>query len=927
MEQLVGRETELQAITDALATEPPVAIVLEGEAGIGKTALWRAGIAEAENRGMRVVVARPVEAETGLSHTALADLLTPIVEDLTDDVPALQRRALDIALLRTGGDAGPVNPRAVGAATLTALRAAAAATPLVLAIDDIQWLDPASAAAVRFAVRRVTEDDRMVFLATRRTEPGALPLDVGFAEEQLARVAIGPLDPGALQRMLEARLAVKVPRPVVARLADISGGNPYFALELARAALSHSGDEALTAELPLPDSIFTVLRERLRALPHDTAEALGTVAAMGHPTIAAASEALDPGVLDPAFAADVLHEEGDKVRFDHPLLAETAYRMLPPARRRSVHLLLADIARDAEERARHLAASSTAPDTRRAAEIEIGAEAAASRGARAAAAELLEASARVEPDPERAAHRRIEAVRHHMTAGDGRRATALARALVVDLPAGTLRSRALVALAEQEGNFEESTQLARQAVAEAEGDREALIAALLIEGVVLIIRDRLSEAHEALLRATELCRSDDPRPLRVQVLTNYADLVHVRGEPGAMDLQRQAAELEGDDLIPNAAWGPGAVLARSLMYADELDEARPLLEERHRRAVELGDDESRGSLSLFLAELEIRAGRLDPALRLTEEGIAIQAASYGEQAQGSLAWGRAMAAAYLGDVDLARDLAERALAQSEALSDGIFAAANSVALGFLDFSLGDNEAAVARFQPLIKRYLAGDAGEPGLRHNVFLPDAIEALVALERLDDADDLLLAWEDAGDRFDRQRIHATAARCRALLAAARGDVEHALGHAEAALEHHRDLPVPFERARTLIVVGTLHRRAKHKAAARAALEEAVEILDQMGARLWAERERAELGRIGGRAATDGLTPTERRVADLVAEGRSNKEVAGELFVSVRTVEANLTRVYAKLGIRSRTELAAIRQASDGRSRSPAQPPAPLS
>ena len=136
-----------------------------------------------------------------------------------------------------------------------------------------------------------------------------------------------------------------------------------------------------------------------------------------------------------------------------------------------------------------------------------------------------------------------------------------------------------------------------------------------------------------------------------------------------------------------------------------------------------------------------------------------------------------------------------------------------------------------------------------------------------------------------------------------------------------------MPFERARTLIVVGTLHRRAKHKAAARAALEEAVEILDQMGARLWAERARAELGRIGGRAAADGLTPTEQRVADLVAEGRSNKEVAGALFVSVRTVEANLTRVYAKLGIRSRGELAAIRQASDGRSRSPAQPPAPLS
>jgi len=150
----------------------------------------------------------------------------------------------------------------------------------------------------------------------------------------------------------------------------------------------------------------------------------------------------------------------------------------------------------------------------------------------------------------------------------------------------------------------------------------------------------------------------------------------------------------------------------------------------------------------------------------------------------------------------------------------------------------------------------------------------------------------------------------------------LEDAIRHAERALEHHRELPVPFERARTLIVLGTLHRRAKQKAAARAALEEAIEILDGMGARLWAERARAELGRIGGRAAALGLTPTEQRVADLVAEGRSNKQVAAELFVSVRTVEANLTRVYSKLGIRSRSELAATRQASNGHSRSPAPP-----
>ena len=265
-----------------------------------------------------------------------------------------------------------------------------------------------------------------------------------------------------------------------------------------------------------------------------------------------------------------------------------------------------------------------------------------------------------------------------------------------------------------------------------------------------------------------------------------------------------------------------------------------------------------------------------------------------------------------------------ALATSEAYGDTIVMDVNRAVLGFVEFSLRQQRGRGGSVLHPMERFLTGRAGDPGLRERIHLPEAIEALIALDRRIEAEELLRAWEDTGRRFDRPRIRATAARCRALLAAAEGDLDAAIAHAEAALEHHRDLPVPFERARTLIVLGTLHRRAKHKAAARAALEEAVAVLDGIGVPLWAERARAELGRIGGRAAADGLTPTEQRVADLVAEGRSNKEVAGELFVSVRTVEANLTRVYAKLGIRSRSELAATRQASDGRSRSPAPPPA---
>jgi DNA-binding CsgD family transcriptional regulator len=518
-------------------------------------------------------------------------------------------------------------------------------------------------------------------------------------------------------------------------------------------------------------------------------------------------------------------------------------------------------------------------------------------------------------------------VRHHIAGGDGRRAIALSNTLVEELPPGALRARALIVRAGQEGSFDQLLEFARQATDEAGDDHELLIEALDMQGVLLLLLDRPQEAAIVLRRAQALCTPNVTRALRIQVLADNGDLAHHLGDPEAIALQREAAKLEGDDLIPNANWSATTLLGRSLMLGDELEEARPLLAERHRRALEVGDDEATASLSIMLAELELRAGDVEQALRRADEGLALQRASWGEAAQGASAYGRALVAAYQGDVELARELAERGLTQCRAQADGIFEAANRTALGFLAFSLGDDATALEWFRPTLERFTRGDAGDPALRQNIAIPDAIEALVALGRVEEGEELLDSWERAGERFDRPRMRATAARCGALLAAAHGDLDAALARAEAALEHHRGLPVPFERARTLIVLGTLHRRAKHKAAARAALEEAVAILDGMGARLWAERARAELGRIGGRAATDGLTPTEQRVADLVAEGRSNKEVAAELFVSVRTVEANLTRVYAKLGIRSRSELAASRQASDGRSRSPAPRPASLS
>jgi DNA-binding CsgD family transcriptional regulator len=905
---LVGRETELEAVRGALtAISAPVGLVLEGEAGIGKSALWRAGVAEAEQRELRVLTVRPAESETGLSHAALGDLLGSVVDLAVEEMPAPQRRALDVALLRAEPGAEPVDPRAVGAATLAVLKAASGDSPLVLAVDDVQWLDSASGAALAFALRRLG-DQRVALLATRRAGLGAEPLDLGLREESVTRIAVGPLAPEALHRIVQSRLGEGVSWPALVRLAEISGGNPYYVLELARAALRQAHGEPVTRELPLPESVYVVLQDRLRALPPESADALGAVAAMGHPTLAAAIGVVDPRALDAAFTAEVIHEDAAGIHFEHPLLAETAYRMLPPSRRSAIHERLAEVATDAEGRALHLAAASMGLDTRVAAEIEAGARAAAARGAPATAAELLEASARLEPDPGLAARRRLDAIGDHVAAGEGRLASARARALIDELPRGPLRSRALTALADQEGPVDQTLALTRQAIEEAGDDTEAAVEALLAEALGLALSDRYDDAVERLIRANDLCGPDSDRALRLKAMAAYARLALLRGEEGALKLVREAAELEGDDLIPNAHWGPGTMLGRALIYQDQLDAARPLLEQRHERAIEVGDDDSRAALTLHLGELEIRAGRYDAALQWAEEGLAVQEASYGEAGQGALRGMRANVAVHMGEVDQARRWGEQALAQCEALGEVSFAAICRATLGFLELSLGD-AAAVEWLWPVAERFRTSPVVEPGLPHIACVPDAVEALIGVGRLDDAEALLLVWESAGERLGRRRVRATAARCRALLIAARADLDSALGQAEAAVELHGDLPLPLDRARTLIVLGSIQRRLKLKAAARDSLNDAQAILDSIGAPLWAERARAELARVGGRARVGGLTPTEQRVADLVAEGRSNKEVAAELFVSVRTVEANLTRIYAKLGIRSRTELASRR------------------
>jgi hypothetical protein len=387
---IVGREAELQRLRDCVHghTRPLVAF-LEGEAGVGKTALLETIVAEAAGAGMRVLRARPTAAEAGSSFAALDDLVRPTIGGL----PRLaepQRRAMASALLLEEA-ATPVDPRQVGLATLSLLRTLD--EPVLLAVDDWQWLDAASASVLSFVLRRLEPGGAKVVATLRSGEAdeAVAGLVRGLPVGQAVELTVGPLDAGALGRLVHARTGAWMPPPAIARLHEACGGNPLLALEIVRAPEA----EATT-------DIRRLLARRLWVLSADSRAALRFVAALADPTLEAVEGAMDaPGrsgrAVEEALAADVIVRDGHRLRFSHPLIAAVVQERTPLAEWRAIHATLAGLADHPEQRARHLAAASEGPDEAVAAALAAAADEAATRGAMMAAAELAERAAELTP--------------------------------------------------------------------------------------------------------------------------------------------------------------------------------------------------------------------------------------------------------------------------------------------------------------------------------------------------------------------------------------------------------------------------------------------------------------------------------------------------------------------------------------------------
>ena len=904
-----GRDAELGALAGFLDGQPagPGALVLAGAPGAGKTTLLRAGAALAAERGFAVLQTMPARSEVRLGFAGLADLLEPRLPDVIGELAPPQARALRAALFLEEAPLRPPEPRLIAVAFRAAVTALARSVPVVLVIDDVQWLDPASEAAVGFAVRRLEREPVRLLCAQRTAGPGAdLPLELAQAKMRAGLLPVGGLSLGALHRMLRTRLGASFSHPTLRRIEAGSGGNPFIALEIGRALVRRGVTSDPTAELPVPETLSKLVGERLGALTAPVVDALRQVAVMPDaPADTYVAAGVGAAALDGAVLAGVLEPDAGRLRFTHPLLAAAVTGAIPPARKRELHAAAARVVRRPEERARHRALASSGRSARVAAELEAAAESAAGRGAPATAAELFELAASLTPDHDqaRSRQRRLDAARQLALAGETRAAMASLERLVASAPPGPQRADALIQLGElREDDLVAATALLEEALVETADDRGRTAEVRLALSDLWLKRGNgaraISEARAALPGA----EAAGSPALLATALAHTFDLGLMHGDRVDERLLTRALELERgiDRLLPGTP--PSWLAGLWHLLQGRLDAADKELRMVLARAEADGVEHWRADTQLRLSQVAARRGDAAGAAEHAARSLEIAEQLDRPHTICAALHGCACAELLAGNAESARALAVRGAELAEQAGDPPYTVLNQALLGSLDLALGDCPAAASRLTALVSRLPV-----LGIRPTTqtIWADAVEALAAAGELAQAAQVTAQLE----RLIREPVTAAlAARCRGLVAAARGDGDAALAELASALRLHDQVcPMPVERGRTLLVRGGVQRRLKQRAAARATLSEAVAVFDGIGARLWAARARDELARISGRGpGSEDLTITERRVAELVARGMSNREVAAELFVTVRAVESTLTKAYAKLGVRSRTELA---------------------
>jgi DNA-binding CsgD family transcriptional regulator len=899
--EIVGREPELAVVHEFLERGSARALVVTGDPGIGKTTLWEAALGNARERGFRVLSTRASSAEARLSHAALIDLLDGVdTEEFAVALPGPQLYALEVALLRAQPVETPVDS-GVALGLLNALRALSD-RPLVLAIDDVQWLDAPSVASLAFAGRRL-EGDGPLFLLARRPGRRSM-LERALEAGGLDRLEIGALSYGAIRQLLSNRLGLVVSRRVLRRLVDTTLGNPLFALEVGR-GLAVRGAPAIGEDLPVPDAVEGLLGTRVARLPAATRTLLLATALSANLTVSQLGALVGPAVVEEAVDDGLLVVEGDRVRPSHPLLAAAAKKRSRARTRRDLHAELAEVVGDSELRARHLALAAERPDEGLASIVAEAAATAFARGAREEAVELAEHALRLTPagSPERT--ERLLALAEDLSmAGQERRLSDLLTPVIDTLPSGVARARAHFLLSDTVSHVDECMRHLEAALAEGEDDSALRARTLARMSTYLAVCHvaRLAEA-DAWAREARTVALDSG--VELDVLHALAWTTILRGR-AIDDLRTRLRELTAGEafLLFSVERAAGVQLA----WRGAVAEARLLFRKLAAVADERGEEASHAVLRFHLCELALRAGEWDEAGRLLDDWL--QSADRELLTDASYQRCLALLAAGRGDSKEAEPRTASVIAGADAtgLRWNVLEALR--ARGVASLVGRDPRRAAESLRSVWEHTEREGVDDPGAFPAA--PDLVEALVELGELGDARAVAARLRRLAAEQEHPWGLATASRCDALVELAGGayDEQAALSLA-AAVDDYDELGLRFDGARSLLALGRAQRRHRKWGAARASLERAVAAFDEMGSPGWAEEARSELGRIGARRprAAGQLTPTEERVVELAATGLSNKEIARTLVVTVNTVETHLSHAYVKLGVRSRAQLSRAR------------------
>ncbi|WP_328767760.1 helix-turn-helix transcriptional regulator [Streptomyces sp. NBC_00286] len=965
-DQVIGRDELLGRARDQLSGGGSV--LLHGPPGIGKSTMLRALDAEYAESARTVLRCSATESESHLPFLALVDLLGLVADEVADALPLPQRAALEAALTGRGESSLHRDGLALRLAVLSVLRALAARGPVLLVADDLQWLDAPSAELLGFAARRLGGMPvRMLGAVRTRTEPKEqehAPYLRAYPPESLA-LRLAPLTGSQVSALLTARGYTGLRRSTVRDIHHTSGGNPLFALELGRALAESPTPPRPGEPLPVPTSLRALVLSRLDLLSAEARRTLLVASAGARPTLALLRAAgRDDAESETALAASLGlvatggpdGQEGT-VRFAHPLVSAALYAQATPQERRDAHAALSTAASDPIERARHLALATTGTDETVAARLAEAATLARDRGAPSVAAQLgLLAARHTPPDAEPGAdERRLRSAEDALTSGDIDLAREVARDVLDRATDAAIRVRAWMVVIDAAGQaMAEVESVFPQALADA-GEDPRLLAlvryqlawrALLVEGEMT--KGREEAAHAARLAATAADRRTE-----LMALSFQAQMETLMGHPDAPATLERALTEPQDPQVACDHNGAGATRFRWQIMSDQLTEARTTItgllgEVRKRGMVEAEVHFLRG-----LAETELRAGHCGRALDLAHESLALGRDTGIGEAAGHMFTSLAEAAG--GDVDRALALAGDAVSRAEEDGDLIYLSRALGARGHAQLVAGNAAGTVQSLRRA--RELEQGLGIFDPARGRWHGDLAEALIRIGELEEAQDVIDATREHASRLGRASVLAVLDRAEALLKAAHGEHDAAVRQLTSAQEQLAKLGYGLEEARVALELGRLRaERARGSGGSggprgsvgaggsgrsmREAYDEATRLLRRCRAVPWLRQVEAAvaggtgavgpMGAVGSAGAVgsvgpmgsvvgagsptgarsapvelDRLAQTERQVAALVLEGATNREIAARLFISVKTVEATLTRVYRKLGIRSRVDI----------------------